>query len=165
MRASTSSRSNPIRLLQLYLLESFIFERISPVVVGPTGERKRINEVTPSDRSTLGIDEKIALIAVALGMGIQPSPNLEGQTWNVRGIFIMMNLTPTQYWLTNFRGLPLSEGSPSYQRVYFGIAADWNQYLLRLQIYPLRGSNPTGGAFGNGLNNISCGGTLGGSKL
>jgi hypothetical protein len=111
--------------------------------------------------------KKIALIAVALGLGTQPSPAylLEGQVWNVSAIFIMMNLTPTQYRLTNFRGLPLSDGSPSYQRVYYGIAADWNQYLLRLQIYPLRGSNPTGGAFGNGLNNISFGGSLGGSKL
>jgi Matrixin len=76
-----------------------------------------------------------------------------------------MNINPTQYRLTNFRGLPLSDGSPTYQRVYYGVAADWNQYLLRLQIYPLRGSNPTGGAFGNGVNNISFGGSLGGSKL
>jgi hypothetical protein len=111
--------------------------------------------------------KKIALIAVALGLGVQPSRgyNLEGQVWNVRGIFIMMNLTPTQYRLTNARGLPLSDGSPSYQRVYYNVAADWNYYLLNLQIYPLRGSNPTGGAFGNGLNNISFGGSLGGSKL
>ncbi len=111
--------------------------------------------------------KKIAVIAAALGLGVQPSPgyNLEGQVWNVSAIFIMMNLTPTQYRLTNFRGLPLSDGSPSYQRVYYGIAADWNQYLLRLQIYPLRGSNPTGGAFGNGFNKISFGDTLGGSGL
>ena len=111
--------------------------------------------------------KKIALMAVALGLGAQPSPAylLEGPVWNVSAIFIMMNLTPTQYRLTNFRGLPLSDDSPSYQRVYYGIAADWNQYLLRLQIYPLRGSNPTGGAFGNGLNNISFGGSLGGSRL
>lgn len=111
--------------------------------------------------------KKIALIAVVLGLGVQSSPGykLEGQVWNVRAIFIMMNLTPTQYRLTNFRGLPLSDGSPSYQRVYYGIAADWNQYLLNLQIYPLRGSNPTGGTFGNGFNKISFGDTLGGSKL
>jgi hypothetical protein len=111
--------------------------------------------------------KKIALIAVVLGLGVQSSPGykLEGQVWNVRAIFIMMNLTPTQYRLTNFRGLPLSDGSPSYQRVYYGIAADWNQYLLNLQIYPLRGSNPAGGTFGNGFNKISFGDTLGGSKL
>jgi Matrixin len=77
----------------------------------------------------------------------------------------MMNINVTQYRLTNFRGFPLSDGSPSYQRVYWGVAADWNQYLLRLQIYPHIGSNPTGGAFGNGINNISFGGSLGGSKL
>jgi hypothetical protein len=111
--------------------------------------------------------KRIALIALALGLSTDSSPAylLEGQVWNVGGIFIMMNIIPTQYRLTNFRGLPLSDGSPTYQRVYYGVAADWNQYLLRLQIYPLRGSNPTGGAFGNGINNISFGGSLGGSKL
>jgi Matrixin len=111
--------------------------------------------------------KRIALIALALGLSTHSSPAylLEGQVWNVGGIFIMMNINPTQYRLTNFRGLPLSDGSPTYQRVYYGVAADWNQYLLRLQIYPLRGSNPTGGAFGNGINNISFGGSLGGSKL
>jgi predicted esterase len=111
--------------------------------------------------------KKTAFIAIALGLGIQPSPayNLEGPVWNVGGITIVMNLNATQYRLTNARGFPLSDGSPTYQRVYWGVAADWNQYLLNLQIYPYPGRNPSGGALGNRINNISFGGSLGGSKL
>jgi hypothetical protein len=111
--------------------------------------------------------KEIALIVFALGLGIQRSPGyqLEGQFWNVRGITIVMNINATQYRLTNFRGLPLTDGSPSFQRVYWGVAEDWNQYLLNLQIYPYANWNPNGGAFGNGINNISFGGSLGGSKL
>jgi hypothetical protein len=111
--------------------------------------------------------KRIALFAVAVGLGAQPSPayELEGLIWNVGAIGIMMNLNATQYRLTNPRGFPLTDGSYTYQQVYYKVAADWNQYLLRFQIYPRRGSNPNGGAFGNGINNISFGGTIGGSKL
>ncbi len=51
--------------------------------------------------------KKIALIAVALDLGIQPSPayKLEGQAQNVGGIWIVMNLNATQYRLINPRAL------------------------------------------------------------
>jgi Matrixin len=111
--------------------------------------------------------KKLALIAVALGLGAQPSPAyvLEGQIWNVGAIGIVMNLNATQYRLTDPRNFPLTDGSYTYQQVYWRVAADWDQYLLRFQIAPWRGFNPSGGAFGNGLNNISFAGSLGGSKL
>jgi hypothetical protein len=111
--------------------------------------------------------KKIALFAVAVGLGAQSSPayELEGLIWNVGAIGIVMNLNATQYRLTNPRSFPLTDGSYTYQQVYYKVAADWNQYLLRLQINPWRGSNPNGGSFGNGINNISFGGTIGGSKL
>jgi hypothetical protein len=110
---------------------------------------------------------RIALIAIALGLGIQSSRayQLEGQIWNVGAIGIVMNLNATQYRLTDPRNFPLTDGSHTYQQVYWGVAADWNKYLLRFQIAPWRGSNPNGGAFGNGLNNISFGVSAFGSKL
>jgi hypothetical protein len=109
----------------------------------------------------------IALIGIALGLGpsLSPAYVLEGQIWKVGGITINMNINATQYRLTSFRGFPLSDGSPSFQRPYWGVAADWNRYLLRLQIYPHPNWNPAGGTFGNGVNKISFGSTLGGNKL
>jgi hypothetical protein len=111
--------------------------------------------------------KRIALIAIALGLGIQLSRayQLEGQIWNVGAIGIVMNLNATQYRLTNPRNFPLTDGSYTYQQVYWRVAADWDQYLLRFQIAPWRGLNPNGGAFGNGLNNISFGVSAFGSKL
>jgi Matrixin len=111
--------------------------------------------------------KNLVLIALALGLGGQLSPAyvLEGQIWSVGAIGIVMNLNATHYRLTNPRNFPLTDGSSTYQQVYYKVAADWNQYLLRFQIYPWRGSNPGGGAFGNGINNISFGASLGGSKL
>jgi hypothetical protein len=111
--------------------------------------------------------KKNALIAIALGLAAQmcAAYQLEGQVWNVSAIAIAMNLNATQYRLTNPRSLPLSDGSRSYQQVYYDVAADWNKYLLNFQIYPVRGFNPAGGAFGNGINNVYFAGSAFGSKL
>jgi hypothetical protein len=111
--------------------------------------------------------KRIALFAAAAGLGVQslPAYQLEGQIWNVGAIGVVMNLNATQYRLTDPRNFPLTDGSYTYQQVYWKVAGDWNQYLLRLQIAPWRGSNPSGGAFGNGTNNISFATTAFGSKL
>jgi hypothetical protein len=111
--------------------------------------------------------KKIALVATLIGLGTQFSTGytLEGQVWDVAAIGIVMNLNATAYRLTNPRAFPLTDGSRSYQQVYYHVAADWNQYLLRFQIYPAQGHNSAGGAFGNGANNIYFATKAFGSKL
>jgi Matrixin len=111
--------------------------------------------------------KRIALITALIGLGTQFSVAyvLEGQFWNVSAISIVMNLNATEYRLTNPHPFPLEDGSRSYQQVYYHVAPDWNQYLLRFQIYPAQGHNATGGAFGNGVNNLYFATTAFGSKL
>jgi hypothetical protein len=109
----------------------------------------------------------IALVAALVGFGTQFSSAyvLEGQVWNVAAISIVMNLNATEYRLTNPRPFPLSDGSRSYQQVYYNVVGDWNKYLLRFQLYPAQGHNSAGGAFGNGVNNIYFATRAFGSKL
>lgn len=91
---------------------------------------------------------------------------LEGEMWDRPAVFIMMNLNPTRWKLTNFRGFPLSDGTVNWNVPFEYACYDWNQYLHPVKLYPLWGHNySSGGVFGDGINQTHFGSSIGGSKL
>ncbi len=111
--------------------------------------------------------KRFLLFAAFLGViaGSAEAYVLEGPVWPAGYLGIIMNLNATTYRLTNPRGFPLTDGSYTYQQVYYHAIEDWNQYILWVSLYPYQGNNPAGGTFGNGFNKIFFGSSAAGSKL
>jgi predicted Zn-dependent protease len=95
---------------------------------------------------------------------------LEGQRWPttpgaVTYVYIAACLGSTQWELPYPTRIPFQDGVTSWNEEFFLAAADWNQYMASLQLYPYRATAKHGGRFGDGVNEARFAPTAGGQKF
>src|SRR5437660_7542429 len=112
---------------------------------------------------------KRTILLLLLGVLIIPAQAyvFEGQIWNVSAVPIATCLGATQWELKIFRPFPAFDGSTSFNGIFFGAVADWNQYLepVGLTLLPYRATAHYGGHFGDGVCEVRFGGSIGGDIL
>ncbi len=91
---------------------------------------------------------------------------LEGIVWGLPNPTIYTNLNASQGKLGGLLpAFPLEDGSSSFDQVFDAAVADWNQYLLRLQIGTIEGTNPNGFELNDGINEAGFGASAGGDSI